>query len=366
MNVLVLHDYTYDADCFLIERSLKSLSAVGYRAFVISADDPRYKGLRFSRNYSKWMTCDLKSLDAAMINAYCRKRSIDLVMPSDIGTTFMLARISHEITAARTFPLTSPENLALLHNKWHFMQWLGEHGMPFPKSQLLAPDASLDGFDFGFPLIAKPLEASGGRGVQKVDSLDDLRAYMRDHRAHSAAPFLIQTFIPGEDLVFGVLADHGRVVAGTMQKYCADGSRAEFIEYPNLLRMGEQIVSKLNYHGVAEFDVRLDTDGRPWFIECNPRLWASIVISMCMGVNYVDLGIKLAQGQPLPAPQLPTGSYIWPKQALLKILRRQLRSSEISRQSLYGMFVDFSDPLPLVYDMLKNSLPGARRPALQV
>lgn len=362
MNVLVLHDYAYDADCFLIERSLKSLSAAGYRAFVISADDPRYQGLRLSRNYTKWMTCDLKTLDVATINAYCRRRSIDLVMPSDIGTTFMLARMGDAITAAHLFPLASPESLALLHNKWSFMQWLGEHGLPFPTSQLLAPDAALGGFDFGFPLIAKPLESSGGRGVQKIDSLDELRVYMRDHRVHSAAPFLIQTFVSGEDLVFGVLADHGRIVASTMQKYCADGSRAEFIQHPELLRMGEKIVSKLHFHGVAEFDVRLDAADRPWFIECNPRLWASIVISMCMGVNYVDLGIKLAQGHHLPDAQLPTGSYVWPKQAALKLLRRQIKPTGLSRQSLYGMFVDFSDPLPLIYDALKSSLRGARRP----
>jgi len=361
MNVLLIHDYTYDQDCFLIERALKCLNVVGHRAFVISANDPRYRRLRFSRNYRKWMTCDITALDAATVNAYCRRRRIDLVMPTDIGSTFMLSRMRDAITSARTFPITNPESLSLLHNKWNFMQWLDKHGMPVPESQLLAPDASLDGLDLRFPLIAKPLESSGGQGVKKIDNRDALQVYMRDHLVHSTAPFLIQTFISGEDLVFGIIAEHGRIRAWTMQKYCEDGSHAEFIEHPELLRIGEQIARKLNHHGVAEFDVRLDAEGRPWVIECNPRLWASIVISMCMGVNYVDLGIKLAMGQPLPASRLAIGDFVWPKTALTKILRRQVRMSDLSKQSRYGMFVDFSDPFPYIYDWLSSTFIGTGR-----
>jgi biotin carboxylase len=300
----------------------------------------------------------MKLLDAATINAYCRRRSIELVLPSDISTTLLLAHIHNEITPARTFPLANPENLALLHNKWRFMQWLGAHGLPLPESRLLAPDASLDDLDLHFPLIAKPLEECGGQGVKKINSLTALQDYMTDHRSHSADPFLIQTFVAGDDLVFGIFAEHGHVRAWTMQKFCDEGGgRLEYIVHPELLRFGEQIARELNYHGVAEFDVRLDAEGRPWFIECNPRLWASIVISMCMGVNYVNLGIMLAMGQPLPVAHPITGPYVWPERAMARILRRQMRMSDVSTQNRYGMVVEVSDPIPfasIVYDWLKS------------
>jgi predicted ATP-grasp superfamily ATP-dependent carboligase len=363
MNVLVIHDYTSDLDCFLLERVLRCLSQTEHRAFVITADDPRYERIRFSRHYSKWMTCDIKALDAATINAYCRRRAISMVIPSDIDTTFLLSRLQGEITPARTFPLVSPESLAMLNNKWHFMQWLSEHGIPIPESQLLAPDASLEGLDLRFPLIAKPLDECGGRGVQKIKNIDDLRAYMRERQTLGSDPFLLQTFIEGDDLVFGIIAERGRVHAWTMQKYCADRSHAEFVEHPELLRFGEQIARELGHHGVAEFDIRLDAEGRPWFIECNPRLWASIFISLCMGVNYVDLGIKLAMGQPLPVIQPATGSYIWPNPAMLMLMRRKARLPDISAQTRYGILVLIADPLPQVYTWVSGLWSNVRKVA---
>jgi hypothetical protein len=44
-----------------------------------------------------------------------------------------------------------------------------------------------------------------------------------------------------------------------------------------------------------------------------------------------------------------------------KILRRQMQLSDLSKQSRFGLFVDLSDPLPLVYDWLNSrfaNVPG--------
>lgn len=355
MRVLVIHDYAYDLDCFLIDRVLKCLNNTGHQAFVISPDNYRYAGLRYSRLYTKWMTCDTGSLDAATINAYCRRRAIDVVMPSDIGSTILLARLQSEISPARTIPLAQPKTIALLHNKWHFGQWLSDHRLPTPETRLLEADTSIDDIDMAFPLIAKPLEASGSKGVQKIDTRDDLRDYAREHRASSSSPFLVQTFIPGEDLVFGVIAEHGTIKAWTIQKYCQDGTRIEFVDIPELLQLGQRIVGGVGHHGVAEFDVRLGVDGSLWFIECNPRFWASVGISMCMGVNLVDLSVRIATNQPLPAFRPATGDYIWPKPLMMKLLRGKLHPSDLSPQNRCGLFYEFSDPIRLAHAWVSHA-----------
>jgi predicted ATP-grasp superfamily ATP-dependent carboligase len=361
MNVLVIHDHNYDTRIYVLDRTLKCLRDAGHRVFVITPDAPIYNRLRYSRNYHKWMTYDIQS-DIAIINAYCRRRAIDVIVPADIGSTLMLAQHTDEITTARVFPLAKHEDLLLLHNKGSFMQWLKEHDLPQPETQLISSDTVLDTLDIRYPLIAKPLEDCAGHGVQRIDSLSDLHKYNAEHWRHNTDPFLIQTFISGNDLVFGVFAEHGHIRAWTMQTFRPrKGNQLEhleYIEYPELLHHAEQIVHILQYHGVAEFDVRLDEDGQPWFIECNPRLWASITISMHMGVNYADLGIRLAMGQPLPGFQPVTGQYVWPERALARLVRREVRLSELSQQNRHGLIAEISDPIPfayLVYDWWNNN-----------
>jgi carbamoylphosphate synthase large subunit len=358
MNVLVIHNVAYDLRCYILDRVLKCLSAAGYRTYVISPDNPRYTPLRFSRNYHKWVKYDVESLDAKTIAAYCRRRSIEVVLPADIGSKLLLSQIQHEISPARTFAMTSRENLLLLHNKWRFMQWLDERQLHVPRSQLYTPGQPLDEAQLRLPLIAKPLKESAGKGVQKIDTINELQDYAHAHQRHSDAPFLIQDFIAGEDLVFGVVANNGNIHTWTMQKYCPEGEgHLDFIEHPDLLQETKRIVSELNLHGVFQFDVRVDSEGTAWFIECNPRLWASVAIAMCMGVNYVDLGIKLGMNQPLPAFQPVRGSFTWPERALSRIVRRKLRVSELSEGTRCGLLHELADPAPflyLIYEWMKH------------
>lgn len=353
MNVLVIHNYLHDLRAFVLDRTLKCLRGAGHSAHVITPDNPRYSRLRFSRTYRKWTNDDVEALTAATINAYCRSHSIDVVLPADIGSTLLLAQIRQAITPARTIPLADPETLALLHNKGRFMAWLGEHGLPRPTTQIIAADTPLDQLDVRYPLIAKPLEDCSSRGVEKVGSPDELRRYAEGHRRQSAEPFLIQSFISGDDLVFGVLAEHGRVRAWTIQRFChasgAELEHLEYIEHPELLRCGEELVRLLNFHGIAEFDVRLDAAGRVWFIECNPRVWASIAISMAMGVNFVDLGIKLALGQPFADARPALGPFVWPERAVARLLRRQMRLRDLTPQNRQGIVAEVSDVIPFAY-----------------
>jgi glutathione synthase/RimK-type ligase-like ATP-grasp enzyme len=329
-----------------------------------------YTGLRLSTNYRRWITDDVRALDSAAIDAYCRRYAIDIVIPADVDSVFLLARLKHEVTEALVFPVPDPETLALLNNKWHFMQWLEAQALPCPASQLVAGDAQIENLDLAFPMIAKPLEENGGRGVDRIDSVDKLRAYMENHRAKYRLPFLLQEFVPGSDLVFGVVADRGRINAWTIQKYHWKSGKAEFIDHPELLQLGEKILSALNYTGIAEFDVRVDADDqRPRFIECNPRLWMSIDKSLWVGVDFVEAGIALARGGPTPAMKQESGFYMWPEAIFKDLVRLRLRPSDLSPASRRGLAMALADPIPgmcvwalRTWPRVRNAMRRAVRP----
>jgi len=97
----------------------------------------------------------------------------------------------------------------------------------------------------------------------------------------------------------------------------------------------------------------LDEAGNILFIECNPRIWASVAISMCIGVNFIDSGVRIAQGQPFPIVESPTGCYIDPAFSIKQLLRRPSAYSTLSKASRDAISLRLSDPLPALYDAWK-------------
>ena len=86
-----------------------------------------------------------------------------------------------------------------------------------------------------------------------------------------------------------------------MQKYI-NPYTIQFFTSEKLLDLGRRIVAATNYEGVACFDLRIDErDNSMKFIECNPRFWNSLRASWRNGVNFVELGIMLAEGKEIPA-----------------------------------------------------------------
>ncbi|NIA14381.1 MAG: ATP-grasp domain-containing protein [Nitrospiraceae bacterium] len=71
------------------------------------------------------------------------------------------------------------------------------------------PEAEAAGHELGTPIIVKPLDASGGAGVGRVDNLADLSlAYTRAVRASGRPRILIESALEGEELIVdGVVRD---------------------------------------------------------------------------------------------------------------------------------------------------------------
>jgi predicted ATP-grasp superfamily ATP-dependent carboligase len=331
---------------------IRCLRMAGMTACLMGADSRSVA--RFSRYCAIWIKADGGIFNAPFTGAVgqiddcCEQQGIDLVMGADMPAVRMLSSIHARLTRVKTFPLASPEQLQMLHNKWLFSQFLREQHLPVPATVLVKSEDELTRIPLEYPLIVKPVEMEGGAGVKKLNSPTDARAHLlRDNAAHRL-PLLFQEFIPGIDVGLSVLANQGEIVAWTIQKWLSTGA-LEFVADEQVLALGKKITAASGFHGVAHFDMRRDErDGAVKILECNPRFWASLRESMWNGTNFVEQGIRLAQDRLLDPMINRRITYVFPARALVSSIKGNLFGlRQFSIASLRDAWQTCSDPLVL-------------------
>lgn len=102
---------------------------------------------------------------------------------------------------------------------------------------------------------------------------------------------IIQEYIEGNDYSVCVLADNG----STLQICGIEGYAMEFgaimsgkiVERIDAYEIAKKVVSTLGLDGNCCFDFKIDVDGKPWLLECNPRISASLPFVERAGVHMV-------------------------------------------------------------------------------
>ncbi|WP_078510162.1 ATP-grasp domain-containing protein [Streptomyces sp. Tu 6176] len=171
-----------------------------------------------------------------------------------------------------------------------------------------------------FPLVVKPVDGSGSKGVTRVTCLDDLPAAVARALSCSASQTVIaEEFIHGRPLAVETFMQGGRALMTCIKdKDFVDGSfvvrRLRTAELPSAThRRIEATVERLCralgiVNGPSNFDVVLGADGRERVIEANARLGGDGVprlLAAAYGVNVVRALIALALGEPFGGQLAP-------------------------------------------------------------
>ncbi|MCA8926140.1 MAG: ATP-grasp domain-containing protein [Planctomycetes bacterium] len=309
---------------------------------------------RYCRRYHYVPRAELLDTSAAAVerlNRACRTHGLDAILPTDMPTAYTLATLQGQLTPRLgVFPLPDRETLERFDDKWRFSQYLSEQGVPQPETRLLRRPEDLQGLDLAYPVIVKPPIGDGGRGVVRVDSAEELAAGLS--RGEHALPLLVQRFIPGHDVDLSLLADRGRLVAYTIQEAIGAKDWRRFLEDPEIVEAGRKIVEGCGFHGVMHLDMMREARGGSLaVIECNPRFWGSIELSLWAGVNFPVLGLRLLQGRDVGFRQAShlgecqaTGISV--RRMARALLRGRLAPPELGPASRASWFQNLADPLP--------------------
>lgn len=215
----------------------------------------------------------------------------------------------------------SYEAVSILQNKGRFRRFLAEHGfnVPWARSYTEADEALADTAAFRWPMIVKPVDSAGSKGVTRVDGPGELAAAIARAKEFSlCGGFIIEQFIQqqgsssdsdcfsvnGElrycsfdDQLFDRSAENPYTPAAyiwpsTMPEWAQKELRGELQRLITLLGLRTSLYN---------IETRLGTDGRTYIMEVSPRGGGnrlSEVLAMAAGTNLIANAVKAAVGLP--------------------------------------------------------------------
>lgn len=283
---------------------------------VIGCDDVSMTVLSFSRHVEETFTHASLEKDPEQalrdIEEAVRKHAPDDDRPYVLIPAFRDAKLfaEHRDRFEPLIKIAAPDfsSIEMIHPKDQFARFAEGAGLPVPATQVLSPGERDVGEIAGieYPLIAKPHDGVGGRGVKKIDDREKLDAYLEDARSSDA--ILLQEMVDGEDYCVSFVAVQGRLVGVVAYRNLTQfpresgaGASRETVDGAPFREAMEKLVAATNWNGVAEVDFRWNGDPNtpPKIIEINPRYWAGLYHSTASGVDFPWIAYRIAAGLPV-------------------------------------------------------------------
>ena len=321
---------------------LRCTAAAGAKVSVLGSDSAGL--LRRSRYCARYHRShfDPASEDydviAAEIWRVVESESIDIVIPADDVSTRLLILLRDRL-GIRTTPLPTMAQFDTLNDKWNFSRFCESRGVRVPATSLYQSAgkllADINSGEIALPLTVKPTDQSGGRGVLHILDRQSLPLI----ESANYAPLLVQRHIIGTTVGVSILCDRGRVVAKVMQY--RDGTVFRVIHHQDLWDNVDRLVQAIGLHGPANFDAVLEVGTNlGYLVECNPRYWYSVYMSLALGINFLDLSLRFDRTAQAPTTSLPIDGF------RLTWLRSLLAPHHQSAAEWRLLRYHLSDPIP--------------------
>lgn len=283
--------------------------------YVITCDYlPDNVAHKVSDEYVNFSTTDKEG-----ILAWAREKKIDGIVTFTDSGVVTTAYVQHHLGLPQIGPLESVE---ILQNKARFRQFLTENGFNVPKAKGYSKkeDALNDTSFFTLPVIVKPVDAAGSKGVTKVERWDELEEAVDWAIKYSfSGDFIIESFIEKEGCssdsdsfsVDGVM----RVVTFSSQhfdeKAAGEYTPAAYSWPSSMNRQQEEyltaelqrLISLLKMKStVYNIETRIGTDGKPYIMEVSPRGGGnrlSEMVRFSTGADMITAAVRSAVGGPI-------------------------------------------------------------------
>jgi biotin carboxylase len=169
---------------------------------------------------------------------------------------------------------------------------------------------------FHFPVVVKPADASGGRGVQSVSTVEQLRAAMSHAADRSpSGQVIVEEFLSGRNLTVNVFMVRGEIATSAITEkqilpgrnfliggHIAPARLDEPAEQALLDDARKLCVAFELTDGPANFDVIVTEDGTRFVLEVGARMCGNgfpQLVHALTGVDWVAALVDLAVGVPV-------------------------------------------------------------------
>ena len=287
---------------FVIQKSVK----MGYETLAVDAD-PNAIGFKHA---SKYKVINIVDKEACL--EYAMEEQIDGVLTA--ATDYGVLTVSY-IAEKMHLPGLNYISAELIKNKYKVRKCLYEnHVDDTEKAYEINSETDLKSLsqELEYPVIVKPCDGSGSRGISRVDNADDLitacQYAMEGSITHRAE---IEKFIIGDEYGAETLVSNGCVnVLGIMKKYMTEppyyaelghsipcGLPIEIEQ--KAIKCVESAVKALGInHGSVNMDMKITSDGKVHIIDIGARMGGNMIgpciIPYGTGLDYVGNMIRNA------------------------------------------------------------------------
>lgn len=288
---------------------------------VIGCDDVSMTVLSFSKHVKETFThAPWESHPADFLDDL--EAAVRLYAPAD-GRPYVLMPVFREIdliarNRKRFEPLIqvaapSFTSIDLVNPKDRLSILAETSGLSAPRAVTPRSMDDLKALPLDLPVVVKPVDGVGGRGVSIAQSLEEVAAQV--DALGLTPPPLIQEFVGGDDYCVGILAKEGVIQAmmaykniSTFPRKAGAGAVRESVDETPFRETVAKLIAETRWDGVCEIDIRWsgDTTDIPKIIEVNARFWAGIFHSIETGVDFPWLLYNQTIGEPVkePKPQI--------------------------------------------------------------
>lgn len=216
----------------------------------------------------------------------------------------------------------SYESVSILQNKGKFRKFLADNGfnVPTAKGYTSIDEAIKDVEIFHWPVIVKPTDSAGSKGVTRVDNPIDLKKSIEKALSFSHCnEFIVEDFIQqhGFSSDSDSFSVNGKLkfVSFNSQRFDANAENPytpAAYSWPSSMTEEHQkelaselqrLITLLNLKtSVWNIETREGTDGKAYIMECSPRGGGNR-LSECLeyatGVKLVENAVRAAVGMPI-------------------------------------------------------------------
>lgn len=288
---------------------IKSAKELGYQ--VILCD---YSDNAIGKKYADIFYC-VSTLDKEAVLKVAEKEKIDGITTNSEPAMPVVAYVGNELD----LPSNPYESIITLSRKDLFRNFLRDNGFNCP--QVYTTDNIRDALDniyrFKFPLIVKPIDSSGSRGVKRINSVNEFKNGFETAKSFSKSnQVIIEEFIErSHDYMIGgdIFVLNGKVIFWGLMNSMRDITVNEFVpvgtSFPTFVNYEQlktiknainKIIELLKIEfGPFNLELMFNKDNQLYIIEMNPRNGGNKIpeiLKIATGVDLMRLTVEASLG----------------------------------------------------------------------
>lgn len=275
---------------------------------------------------------DVSIVDKEAVLKVAREKKIDGIMSFAVDPGVITASyVQNEMGLPSFGPY---ESVCILQNKDRFRAFLTEHGFNVPKAKGFGSmDEALAAKDwYPWPVIVKPTDSAGSKGVSRVDRFEDLKPALEDAFEHSiSGRVIVEEFIEKQGCSAdsdSFSLDGGLIFTSfSAQRFDRDATN-EYVpaaySWPSTFTDDQEAYLKSELQrlltllhmqtSVYNIETRIGTNGKPYIMEVSPRGGGNRLAEMARmgtGVDIITACVRAAVGDSVPTIEQKTFDGHW-------------------------------------------------------